>query len=143
MTEITFHFNVADRTAYTCRFLRKATRRGAHVAVTGGPEILARLDRELWEFDPVEFIPHVLLPPGESAAPTLGATPVWLVQEPSAVDRHDVLVNLGERSPAGFESFARLIEIVSTDAADRVAARLRWKHYESRGYTIIRHEVAG
>ena len=142
MTEISFHFNVADRTAYTCRLLRKAMRHGSHVAVTAGAEALERLDRELWTFDPVEFVPHVRVAPGTAVAARLADTPVWLVESPALLDRHDVLVNLGDASPTGFESFAKLIEIVSTADDDRVAARLRWKHYASRGYPIVRHEVA-
>ena len=33
----------------------------------------------------------------------------------------------GETAPRGFETFERLIEVVSTDPADRAAARERWK----------------
>lgn len=142
MTEITFHFNVPDRTAYACRLLRKATRRGARVAVTAPTDILARLDRELWEFDPVEFIAHVLVRGGAAVEETLQATPVWLVEEPSDAGHHEVLVNLGPAAPRGFESYAKLIEIVSTGDEDRAAARGRWKHYADRGYPIARHEVA-
>ena len=44
--------------------------------------------------------------------------------------------------PRGFETFERLIELVSTHEADRAAARERWKGYAGRGYAIARHEVA-
>ena len=60
MTEVTFHFNVPDRPGYACRLLRKATRSGALVVVTAGAAELAGLDRLLWTFDPIEFLPHVL-----------------------------------------------------------------------------------
>ena len=60
-------------------------------------------------------------------------------------DRHprvaEVLVNLGAEPPVGFESYAKLIEIVSTSDAEREAARSRWRHYAKRGYPIARHEV--
>jgi DNA polymerase-3 subunit chi len=142
MTEITFHFNVGDRSAYACRLLRKATRRGARVTVTGPVDTLAQLDRQLWAFDPVEFIPHLQLRAGAKPGPRAEVTPVWLVEDPSRVERHEVLVNLGTTLPSGFESFEKLIEIVSTADDDRTAARMRWKHYASRGYPIARHEVA-
>lgn len=143
MTEISFHFNVPDRSAYACRLLRKATRRGARVAVTGTADLLGRLDRDLWAFDPVEFIPHLWLRAGQPVTERLRETPVWLVEEPNSAAHHDVLVNLGERSPAGFESYARLIEIVSTAPDDRAAARTRWRHYADRGYPITRYEATG
>jgi DNA polymerase III subunit chi len=141
LTEVSFHFNVPDRTEYTCRLLRKATRQGVKVVVTGPGEVLGGLDRALWTFDPLEFVPHVMLHANQAAAPRLRDTPVWLLEDPSASVHHEVLLNLGYDTPAGFESFARLIEIVSTDDDDRAAARSRWKHYASRGYDIVRHEV--
>jgi DNA polymerase-3 subunit chi len=52
-----------------------------------------------------------------------------------------VLVYLGDEPAEGFESYARLIEIVSTDEAEREAARRRWKHYAARGYAIQKHEA--
>lgn len=142
MTEVSFHFNVPDRTEYTCRLLRKATRLGSKVVVTGAPPLLAHLDRALWSFDPLEFVPHVMARAGEPLAARLRTTPVWLVSELAHAGHHDVLVNLHDDAPAGFESFARVIEIVTADEQDRAAARLRWKHYAARGYAIDRHEVA-
>ncbi len=142
MTEVSFHFNVPDRTAYACRLLRKALRKGAQIVVSGAPPVLADLDRALWSFDPIEFVPHVIARPGEELAPRLRTTPVWLVSDLAQAGHHDVLLNLHDEAPAGFESFARVIEIVTSDPDDRAAARQRWKHYASRGYAIEKHEVA-
>jgi DNA polymerase-3 subunit chi len=142
MTEISFHFNVPDRTEYACRLLRKALRKGAQVVVTGAPPVLAELDRALWSFDPLEFVPHVMPRPGQALAPRLRTTPVWLVADLAQAGHHDVLVNLHDDAPAGFESFVRVIEIVTPVEADRAAARQRWKHYATRGYAIEKHEVA-
>ena len=142
LTEVSFHFNVPDRTEYACRLLRKATRQGAKVVVTGPGDVLSGLDRALWVFDPIEFVPHALLRRHQPAPPHWLDTPVWLLVDSAAAVHHDVLLNLGHEAPAGFESFARLIEIVSADDEnDRAAARARWKHYASRGYTIVRHEA--
>jgi DNA polymerase-3 subunit chi len=54
---------------------------------------------------------------------------------------YGVLVNLGADVPQGFEKFDRLIEVVSTDAADREQARNRWRLYTGQGYAIIRHDL--
>ena len=142
MTEIAFHFNVADRNDYTCRLVRKVARSGASVVLAGPAPTLAHFDRALWTFDELEFLPHVLLQPGQPMAHRLPVVNVWLVQDASESSHHEVLVNLGAEAPAGFESFAKLIEVVTPDEDDRAAARLRWKHYASRGYAITRHEVA-
>ncbi len=141
MTRVSFHFNVPQRLVYACRLLRKATRQNARVTVTGDRGALAELDRALWSFEPTEFIPHVLLREGETLSERLHDTPVCLTAHPGQAPHHGVLVNLGNEPPAGFESFERLIEIVSTDETDRAAARARWKHYAARGYEIEKHEV--
>ena len=141
MTRVSFHFNVPHRLTYACRLLRKATRQSARVAVTGEPAVLIELDRALWSFEPTEFVPHVLLRERETLPARLAHTPVCLSSAPGAALHHDVLLNLGTEPPEGFESFERLIEVVSADEADRVAARTRWKHYAARGYAIEKHEV--
>jgi DNA polymerase-3 subunit chi len=143
LTVVSFHFNVPDRTDYTCRLLRKALRKGARVVVTGAQPVLSNLDRALWSFDPLEFVPHVMVRPGQEPALRLRTTPVWLVSDLAQAEHHDVLVNLQDDAPAGFERFARLIEIVTPDEGDRVAARQRWKHYATRGHAIEKHEVVG
>lgn len=141
MTEVSFHFNVPDRTDYTCRLVRKAARAGAKVVLAGPARALAHFDRALWTFDELEFLPHRVLQPGEAVTGRHAPTRVWLVQEPTEVPHHEVLINLDESPAVGFESFEKLIEIVSADPDDRAAARVRWKHYASRGYAIRKHEV--
>jgi DNA polymerase III subunit chi len=144
MTDITFHFNVPDRLLYCCRLLRKALRAGTPgVAVCGPAPTLARLDRMLWTFDPQEFLPHVMVRADEAPMPRLQRTPVWLVEQAENGARHPVLLYLGEEPAIGFESYARLIEVVSAEAGEREAARYRWKHYAGRGYAVRGHEAAG
>ena len=141
MTHVRFHFNVADSTDYACRLLRKATRQGVQVVVSGPARALAGLDRALWAFDPIEFVPHVLLPPGQALPERLRATPVCLAQQATDAPTREVLLNLWAEAPEGFEAFERVVEIVSTDEDDRVAARARWRSYAAQGATIERHEV--
>lgn len=139
MTEVAFHFNVPDKLAYSCRLLRKAWGSGARVVVTGEPDTLGRLDQMLWTFSPLEFVPHCQL--GASAA-TVAATPVLLAHSLDACPHHEVLVNLGQQVPDGFERFERFIELVTLADDDRAAARSRWKHYTDRGYAMKRHDLA-
>ena len=139
MTEVAFHFSAPDKLGYTCRLLRKAVARGARVAVTAEPEMLRALDHALWTFAPLEFVPHCAQ---EADASVLAASPIVLCKALHGVDRTQVLVNLAEGVPDGFERFERLIEIVTLDEADRRAARKRWMHYSERGYAIVRHDAA-
>ena len=139
MTEISFHFNVADKLLYTCRLLRKAHASGAQVAVTAEPETLSGLDQLLWSFSATEFVPHWR---GDSEASLLSGLSVLLVSSPAACPHHDVLVNLGADVPAGFERFEKFVEVVTCGDNERVAARSRWKHYADRGYSLRRHDLS-
>jgi len=141
MTEVAFHFNVGEPLGYACRLLRKALRAGAQLAVVAPPERLRELDLALWNFDALEFLPHVRLAAGAKPTPRQAGTPLWLVEHASDAPPVPVLVNLGDEIAPGFESFERLIEIVGDSDADRQAGRRRWKHYTDRGYSIERHEV--
>lgn len=140
MTEVKFHFNVADPVDYACRMVRRAAGSGAKVVVTGPIELLRRLDEELWTRFPTEFIPHC----DAAAEPhVLAASPVVLAPAPRAAPHHEVLVNVGGPVPDGFEGYERLNELVTTAEDDRDRARLRWKHYADRGYAIERHDAQG
>ncbi len=142
MTEVSFHFNVPDRMGYACRLLRKAVRRGARVVVAAPTPVLTALDRQLWMFEPLDFVPHVHARPGQPVAPRLQATPIWLTERVHEAPHHEVLLNMGDELVDGFETFTRVIELVSLDGPDRQAGRARWKHYSDRGYVIAKHDVA-
>lgn len=139
MTEIAFHFNAPDKLAYACRFARKAQRSGVRLVVTGPADTLAQLDGMLWNMMPQDFVAHCRSDAGEDL---LRFSPVVLAVDVQHGPHQEVLLNLGGAVPEGFGSFERLVEVVSvTDEADRVEARVRWRHYASRGYAITRHDL--
>ena len=140
MTEVAFHFNTPDKVGYACRLLRKAVGAGAAVVVTADAALLDELDATLWTFSAVDFVPHCRA--AVAPAPVLAWSPVVLTDSPRAAPHHQVLVNLGDAVPEGFEMFERLIEVVTGNEADRQSARQRWKHYAARGYDIQRHDRA-
>jgi DNA polymerase III subunit chi len=139
-TDLAFHFNAPNKVAYACKLLRKATLSGARVAVLAAPDVLARLDAELWAFSPLDFVAHGRAP---CTPEVLERTPVVLCEALNQVQgaSHKVLVNLLPTVPEGFEQFDRVIEVVTPDDADRLSARARWKHYTELGYEITRHDL--
>lgn len=141
MTEIAFHFNVGDKLTYTCRLVRKALGRGSKVVVTGEAGQLQALDTRLWSFSATDFLPHCNA--ANADALVLAASPVVLAEAPRAAPHHEVLVNLGGPVPEGFETFERLIELVTQDEHERLQGRRRWKHYADRGYAIRRFDLQG
>ena len=142
MTEISFYFNVPERTAYACRLLRRAHRQGMPLAVCGPAEALQTIDRELWAFSPPEFLAHNWIERAAEVPAALHGTTIWLGEKPIEAPLHGALLNLGSTPPPAFETFERVFEVVSLEEADRQAARERWKSYARRGYPIKRHEVA-
>lgn len=135
MPEIAFHADLADRTGYACRLLRKAMRHGARVRVVGEAAEIDRLDVALWTFEAQDFVPHVRLREGLSPA-TLRA-PIWLQESgqpwPSALPGPDVVVNLGPQPVSDAGAAPRIIELVGSEPSQRQAGRERWRHYQAAG----------
>lgn len=143
MAEVAFHFNVPERTAYTCRLLRKVWRSGqrAHVALEAAE--LHTLDIALWTFAAEEFLPHATQhAPGH----VLAQSPIVLADENLAAPAGVIWVNLLPHVPAawlGAPAGQRIIEVVSHDERDRLGARQRWRQYTAEGHQLVRHDLAG
>ncbi len=139
MTDIAFHFGAPSKLNYACRLLRKAVGSGAKILVVADEATLHQLDADLWATSPTDFVAHCL----STADPFVQKQcPVVLVSQVNQVSlRQDVLVNLSDAIPEGFEGFERVIEVVSSDELDRDLARVRWRQYTERGYQIKRHDL--
>lgn len=139
MTEVTFHFNVADTLGYACRVVRTVAGKGNRVVVTGEPELLKQLDVALWTFESVEFIPHCHA--RDAAAEVVAASPVVLSENARGTPHQQVLLNLGAGVPEGFERYERLVEMVGTDDQSRQDGRTRARHYKDRGYSVRHYDA--
>lgn len=139
MTQVDFHTGIADKLAYACRLVRKAWRSGHRVVVTGDAAQLARLDAQLWTFDPGDFIPHARHRAGQAPAAHLARTPVWLSEAPAALPAAPadagppVLVNLGPAPVDDAGAWPRVVELVGEDPADAAAGRQRWRQHLADG----------
>lgn len=138
MTEIAFHFNADNRLIYVCRLLRKAVSGDAKLVVTGSDFDLEQLDAALWTFSAPDFVPHCRFG-AENSVRT--KSPVVLASSLRFATSNDILINLGESVPDGFEQFKRLIEVVTLDELDRKMARTRWKFYAEAGFNLTRHDL--
>ena len=139
MTKIDFRTQVADKIVYTCRWVRRALLESPVpeiVLYSNDRAFLARLDEALWTFSDLDFLPHEM-----AGSPNAHRSPVILTDDDTLeFSRHDILVNLSNRIPAGFGRFKRMLEIVSTDEADANAARTRYAYYRENGYPL-HHEA--
>ncbi|MFT4190147.1 MAG: DNA polymerase III subunit chi [Comamonas sp.] len=146
MTRVDFHLNVGDPGRYASRLLRKASAQGARLLVLLEPAQMDAFDDALWSLGDTEFLPHCR---SSDAEEVRRASPITLHAASDAVGlpavEASVLVNLARDMPAGYERYARVIEILPGEQhdAERVAAgRQRWKHYKQQGCTLTNHVVS-
>ena len=140
MTRIDFYILASadpySRRVMACKLIEKAYRQGHTLYLKTSSEEETRLmDDLLWTFRQGSFVPHEL-----AAAGTLEATVIVGHDDPPPGLR-DVLVNLGPETPAGFEGFERVAELVDQDESVKQAGRRRYKDYQSQGYTIQTHHL--
>lgn len=138
MAEVAFHFNAPDKLAYTARLLRKAWLKGARVVVLSPPESIEELDRQIWLVGQGDFVPHAR--PGDPP-PVQRHSPIRLTDRLESGDAEAVLVNLEAAAVQQPAAFARVIEVVGLDEADRAAARQRWRAYAAAGIEPLRHDL--
>jgi len=144
MTRVDFAFGANDRLRAACQVARKRYQAGQRLVVyCANGSRLSAFDRLLWAFDDISFVPHVL-----ANDPLAATTPVILTAAPpvpAGTDDADDswLMNLDDDCPPGYEAFGRVLEIVSANPEDRLAARERWRTYQAAGHTLHGHDLAG
>ena len=87
-------------------------------------------------FQPLAFVPHVA-----AGSPLAAETPVVIGTRLEALADNDVLINLGDDLPGGFERFSLVIEVVGPTDPERQAARGRFRRYKEQGHTLSAHDL--
>lgn len=130
MTRVDFHSQITDKTAYACRLIRKAWATQCQIVVLGeNAAEIAALDLALWEFSRADFLPHALaIDPNAKHAPILLTDDLTLVSQGK-----ELLINLSQGFPSGYQDFQRVIELVSKEELDANAGRQRFRQYQQDG----------
>ena len=137
MTRIDFYSNAESKLQVACQLVAKAFREQLPVVVYAPDHETARnVDRLLWTYQAIGFIPHCLA--GDALS---SETPVVIAVGDCDSAHYRVLLNLHAESPPTFSRFQRLIEIVGPDDEDRQLARARFRFYRDRGYEIHHHDL--
>jgi DNA polymerase III subunit chi len=136
MTRIEFYFNVADKQQAVADLVQSAiVKRRQIMLFATGEKMASDVSVSLWQNKPESFLPHVQL--NHLHAPV---TPVVIGLQGNdlAPDlmQDDMLINLTINEPSFFSRFTQLVELVSDDEQDKLAARARFKFYRDRGYEI-------
>jgi DNA polymerase-3 subunit chi len=127
------------RLTTACRLAEKAYEQGLRVLMrTTGAAETAELDELLWTFSDRSFVPHCVWPADESV---VAQTPVLIASGALPASHCDVLVNLGNDAPAGFEAFGRVLEVVGGSEESKSLARGRWRRYRDAGLGPESHNI--
>ena len=125
------------RVRLACRLADKAYGLGHTVYILAANESqAAALDDLLWTFRQDSFIPHERYPlAGADSSPVLvgAASP--------ATAHAQVLINLTDAFPAGFERFERVVELVDQHPDGLAQSRERFRQYRERGFTPETHKL--
>lgn len=137
MTDVRFYHNAPDRLRVACVLTAKASGGGRRVSVFAPDGNIARhFDQMLWSFQPLAFVPHVA-----AGSPLAAETPVVIGTRLEAMPDDDVLINLGDDLPDGFERFSLVIEVVGPSDPERQAARGRFRRYKEQGHALSAHDL--
>ena len=138
MTQIFFYHNASDRIAATAALIGKAfAQKKALLVYAPDQEVASALDRHLWMHPPQSFVPHV-----QSTSPLVTETLVVICNELDAPAQSERLFNLSADNPPGFSRFTSVIEVVGRNEDERLAGRLRVKHYKDHGYEVSFKDLA-
>jgi DNA polymerase-3 subunit chi len=138
VTTIDFYFNAADPLQVACRLAAKVLGQKKRLLVHAPEaELAARIDRMLWTWPAIGFVPHCAV-----GDPLAADTPVLIGAGETPPSDCQVLLNLGLQCPPDFERFDRLLEVVGARDEERSAGRERYKFYRERGYKIASHDLA-
>ena len=138
MTRITFYFNAPDKLETARKLAAKAFQSGQHALVyTADAALTQQLDTRFWTAQQLAFLPHVAC-----THPLARETPILIGDDPTPLAQADVLINLDDETPVFFGRFARVLDIVGLDEADKERGRSRFKFFKARGYALDTHDLA-
>jgi DNA polymerase-3 subunit chi len=139
MTDVVFHYGVADKSDYAIRLLRKAVRSGSRVRVALAPTELATFSARLWAMAPTGFVAHC---DDQAPASLKRRSPVILgttgeSDEPEVA----VLLNLTNDMPEDPQRYEKILEVITTDPQDRQQGRTRKRAYDSAHCPVLMHDA--
>lgn len=127
----------AARLRFACRLIEKAYKLQHRIyAHTGSAQQSKQLDDLLWSFRDLSFVPH-----GVQGEKDAAEAPVVIGHEMPDNGKTDVLINLADEAPAGYDRFKRVIEVIDASETGRNAGRARFGQYRNSGLEPETHKI--
>lgn len=143
MPKATFYTHVAEPAAFSCRLAARAMRESRVLVWSDNDETVARIDRDLWQFDAESFVPHEIWQPDRpmpSEAPVLLACGFEMPDLPHGFAVLNLSPDFWSSAPS---PPVRVFEIVGTSLEELAEARERFKAYRSSGFEIEHFDMNG
>ena len=119
-----------------CELARKAFDAGFPTLVLARDTAQAEaIDDLMWSFDPDAYLPHQIAGSDEEDE----LTPILILAPDTDFPMRPMVINLRDTVVEG--DFERVLEVVPADPAARAPLRERWKHYQSRGLQLAKHDM--
>lgn len=126
---------------YACRLAEKALHAGHRIYIQTASQADSRqLDELLWTFRAGSFVPHRLAETPEPTRPL--PTPIVIGTQEPETNQDDVLINLSGLVPSRAAHFARIAEVVGSDAASKTSARERYRRYREQRFELNSHDIS-
>jgi DNA polymerase-3 subunit chi len=139
MTDVVFHYGVADKFDYAIRLLRKVVRSGFRVRVVLTPGEQAAFSARLWAMAPTGFLAHC----DDQAPASLKRRSTVLLGTSAMNDEAGlaVLLNLTDDMPEDPQRYQKILEVITTDPTDRQLGRSRKRAYDSAQCPVVMHDA--
>ena len=137
MTRVEFYFNLPDKLVKPAELCEKAVSKGRQLTIFTQDEVMNQaLQQQLWHHSATSFLTNAKPDHAISAfsAILLDSNGEKLLQD-------DILINLQAQHPPFFSRFRHLVELVGMDETDKITARVSYKFYKDRGYSIKSTDV--
>ncbi|AWD32548.1 hypothetical protein CKSOR_00435 [Candidatus Kinetoplastibacterium sorsogonicusi] len=140
MNKVNFIYEVDNKQLTTCKIVNNLyTMINCRIVIVFDEyESMKILDKFLWSFDDISFIPHAIF--SENLDEFM---PIILMNDQSKLinkniyKNYNTIINLTENFYVHFLNFKTIFEIVSKEESDKSKARKRWKEYKQRSYCEI------
>lgn len=134
MTTVQFyHLISTSRERAMARLMEKALTSGARVVILCEDDAaIRRMSDALWTDNPDGFIPHDV-----ATSPHAANNPIILCTEATNPNNATIMCILNGTVPPNAAQFAKLLDVFDGSREDAViAARERWSHYKSLGFSL-------
>ena len=120
-----------------CRIAEKAYQQALSVYIQVDTKPVAmELDKLLWTFNPVSFIPHEAM-----VAPAASTMPVVINTVPAEENWDNVLVALTRNVPKNADRFSRIADVILNTEQHKQYGRERFRIYRNQGIEPNTHRI--